>query len=500
MLLALDEWRFDGVRDTKTIFRGGFSAKSLGYTLISCGSLPSQPTISTFISKLHLLIKESAPAAKESDGKRKDEKTPAFIEALVTEVVDWIEIGEEEEAFLSRGGTGDVGRHTGSGPRLTSWALVSAFIKARVSTVDSLFLFDKFILYVDLFFLEDYISSLNPFTLTKSQVNTAFAILEEAVDKAVVFDLVLDSINEQLSNQRRRLNELLQSLCSSLENNFTLPSGMIDFNNLSSLKTLTFVRASEPDIVSISINSFDKMRKQALKDIGYILSIECPCIDAPGQIHAFWMFVDSYALNSLRSFVLVFNGIEAFMFYMAPLLDNSKSSILSLEDIRALKSLSVYYQSTLMKYKDVYKPSRSWVQHRSHEVLVIWVACCLIHQYCVSVNPLLASYGIALSADDLRIIVTNSAVATKTCQILSRYIRSWTKGPNQAVFSLRDGNSRGTIRFAEMFSRESSSIQARLVEEKNEVLSRQNRFMHEINAKKDAAASFRVLYLSPKTY
>jgi hypothetical protein len=79
-LLALDLWCFDGVQDTQNISRGAFSAKSKGYTLISCGSLPAQKIV-TFFSKLNELLTRSPKAAKESDGKRKDEKTPAFIEA-----------------------------------------------------------------------------------------------------------------------------------------------------------------------------------------------------------------------------------------------------------------------------------------------------------------------------------------------------------------------------------------------------------------------------------
>jgi hypothetical protein len=65
---------------------------------------------------------------REEDNKKGFQRTPAFIQAVVQDALEVLKSGRDLQEVVGshqpRGGTTDVGQHTGGIPRDTSWPLV----------------------------------------------------------------------------------------------------------------------------------------------------------------------------------------------------------------------------------------------------------------------------------------------------------------------------------------------------------------------------------------
>jgi hypothetical protein len=90
-------------------------------------------------------------------------------------------------------------------------------------------------------------------------------------------------------------------------------------------------------------------------------------------------------------------------------------------------------------------------QLRSREVLVAWVAYCLVHAAACREHPLLLQYGVGLDWHDLRHLVLSDAAACNALLTVAAYLQSSTQAHREA-FSLRDGG-RATFRMAAELAR-----------------------------------------------
>ncbi len=98
-----------------------------GSTVLFCGRIPAS-SLDAFTTKL-ARIEE-----KRTEKEKKKQHTPAFLHALVLDAIEAAqaqEMGEAKSSTEPRGGFTDVGMHTGSPPRGTTWPLVREVIKVR---------------------------------------------------------------------------------------------------------------------------------------------------------------------------------------------------------------------------------------------------------------------------------------------------------------------------------------------------------------------------------
>ncbi|KAI9996430.1 hypothetical protein PInf_014153 [Phytophthora infestans] len=123
-----------------------------------------------------------------------------------------------------------------------------------------------------------------------------------------------------------------------------------------------------------------------------------------------------------------------------------------------MQSLVITYQKVANEWRQLpQKTSELKVEQRSREMLVMWIAFCLVHKRCVSQVPLCAEYNIALDWKDLRVAVLRDRAAISALQRVAKYIRSWneeTKG--LPLFDLT--NQSATFGFARKFGLNSASI------------------------------------------
>lgn len=99
------------------------------------------------------------------------------------------------------------------------------------------------------------------------------------------------------------------------------------------------------------------------------------------------------------------------------------------------------------------------VEQRSREMLVVWIAFCLVHRMCEAGEPLCREYNIALSWKDLKVAVLSERAAISALQNVAQYIREWNrKTPGPPLFHLTD--QAATFEFAREYGLNSASMNA----------------------------------------
>jgi hypothetical protein len=106
------------------------SATCGGHSILACWPVDEQAfTSGQLASKVHVVAK-TMQAEKQKDPHHKGfQRTPAFIHAVVQEVLSG---ADADVQVVPKGGTTDVGQHTGSQARATAWPLVEQLLKVSV--------------------------------------------------------------------------------------------------------------------------------------------------------------------------------------------------------------------------------------------------------------------------------------------------------------------------------------------------------------------------------
>ena len=154
-VIGLDDWEL--VYKTSDNFSSFQYAKSNGHLVFYCGKLNHQG-----IYSFHNLFAEKLSyAEKNKKNDSKIQRTPAFIQSITCSTLKVVaealktgnEVKVDENQPMPRGGTTDVGMHTGSKPRSTAWPLVFALFRHRLPDSIS----GRFLLLLHEFMLEVFI-------------------------------------------------------------------------------------------------------------------------------------------------------------------------------------------------------------------------------------------------------------------------------------------------------------------------------------------------------
>ena len=509
-ILGLDEWRFDASH--YAVMNGGLgssqrqrlvSAKCLNYSLLPCGPL-LKASLKAFKDELKDLISKASKRTgeKRSAGKASQghQKTPSFIAAIVEQALD-----RSDEEYKPSGGMTDVGLHTGGLPRSTCWPLLIMSFKHKLGNDD---LLNKFLLHFYMHHLDELCAKFNEsigegkdfsarWISSRNNVEVTFKVLESAVLKAIELERCgykLKNIAEQIELYRQRLDTSLASLGHDVS---------IQFRNLVAQVVYEYQRfqvsppgQKSPENVDNARSDLGFIRKEALQRIDAL-----PGLEKDSSVNVFtslysWMEKmdrPSSKASLQRSLVFV-DRVELCLFEASSLLTRASHSVFDASSMNQLEKVITRYQVVVQERLESSGDSteRSFAQHRSHELLVVWIACCFFHRSAVANHSLLAQYGIAIRSQDLRVVVTSDKAARDALLNVVSYFRKFEKLPiGSTVFSMRQNNSCGTIHFARKFAKGSTEMMKRWHQEHELAKQRERALANEIRGKQNEARTLR---------
>ncbi|UIZ28930.1 hypothetical protein KXD40_007204 [Peronospora effusa] len=406
------------------------------------------------------------------------QKTPQFIAAVVRRAVAAVmrravtnmsEEGDDkedvdDEMISPQGGTTDVGQHTGGRPRDSCWPIVRATIEDNLCCGEGLF--RKTMVMFQLSLLQAAVletqSSFDRGICTRDgcdAVNDLFFMLQVVIEATV--NLLDCGYNiSALLDQYRNLRATIDGFVDFLNHKIAICYQLPDRAKMQQLHTLDGgmqVDSPKRENVSSLAASEEERRLRVVTNLEgcwHLDGVTC-------SLNALLCWEKSSDASKSCKCILVLRTIESFMFARSvklstedehPFFDNDE------EFIENIKSLVTVYQKNICEWRRL-SQSTSFldVEQRSREMLVMWIAFCLVHQKCVRQVPLCAEYNIALDWQDLKVAVISDRVAMSALQHVSKYIRWWNeKTRGLQLFHLT--NQDPTFGFAQRFALSSSSM------------------------------------------
>ncbi|KAE9317256.1 hypothetical protein PF008_g18790 [Phytophthora fragariae] len=385
------------------------------------------------------------------------QKTPQFIAAVVRRTARTLTQGGGSSVGVvssaPRGGTTDVGLHTGGRARDTCWPIVQAAIAHNLCCGPGLF--RKTMVAIKLQTLQVAVHEAESVFCRDSidlgagcaSVDDMFFMLQVIVQDTV--ELVdggyeVSVLEDQCAAVRSTLNGFVDALNQSTAAQFVLPEG-------ATLLQLNKLRCGT-EVVSPKRTKDTRNREsnQQRHERAWTSLEGCCFLDgASCTMSRLLRWRESSEIPAAYKSILVLRTVEAFMFERALLLnDEVTDNVCSLERVQTLVT---QYQQVITRWRQ--RPRMTSVldvEQRSRKMLVMWVAFCLAHRRCVSEVPLCAEYNIALNWEDLKVAVLSGRAAIAALQHVATYIRTWnknTEGP--PLFHLT--NQEPTFDFGQRF-------------------------------------------------
>ncbi|EFJ48301.1 hypothetical protein VOLCADRAFT_104794 [Volvox carteri f. nagariensis] len=171
-------------------------------------------------------------------------------------------------------------------------------------------------------------------------------------------------------------------------------------------------------------------------------------------------------------------------------------------EVAALENVVDEYRAALQRFLSRQGPGSGAVmvaELRSREVLVVWVAYCLIHAAACRAHPLMASRGGTFASHEaLRHLVLSDRLAVDAALSVAAYLQGCRQravaagGSRQAdLFSLRDGGV-GTMAFAEDYVAACPVLQGILTADQADAAERVTAHWKEVQRKQQLAAQLRI--------
>jgi hypothetical protein len=135
--------------------------------------------------------------------------------------------------------------------------------------------------------------------------------------------------------------------------------------------------------------------------------------------------------------------------------------------------------------------ARMCVELRSREVLVAWVAYCMLHAAASRQHPILQQYGVGLRWEDLRHLVLGDRTACDALLAVAAYLQRHSK-PGRAVFTLRDGGQ-ATFSMAKEYAQGDTQIMATWKVEQDAAQDRREAHWQEVCGKVQQAESLQAV-------
>ncbi|PNH12760.1 hypothetical protein TSOC_000242, partial [Tetrabaena socialis] len=447
-LVGLDEWAFrphsypGGVQHT--------AAPGANVTLY-CGTIDVGQCGELLSHALEFVEVWSKRRAAASKGFH---RTPAFMHAVLLDARESL-AADTKEGFprrMPRGGFTDVGPHTGGDVvRDTCWPLVKAVLQVLLERggfccspqqQQPQLLFHKALAQLDLWLLSGQVQLLKPALATPTMLTVAWQMLRSASLKAAAladegydmsaFEAACRSLEARLQDTAcRRAVLASRALELPAANGFpallgtvTPPSGV--------LPAAFQPRAEDGGLQAARLRAGRNLGSLPLLARGapmwQLLAFlqQQPFSAQPGS--------DVAALLALRSF-------ERELFDRAASGFDHPANQLGLDDVAALEAAVDAYRALLLRFMGTEASGAMMAaEQRSRELLVVWVAYCLMHGAAGREHPIVLRYGVMAPCDSLRHLVLSDKAAVDAALSVAAYLQRCSV-PGRRLFSLLDGGA-----------------------------------------------------------
>ncbi|KAI9918934.1 hypothetical protein PsorP6_011514 [Peronosclerospora sorghi] len=393
------------------------------------------------------------------------QKTPQFIAAVVKRTANSLikkEFGHDtvNKKAAPGGGTTDVGLHTGGRARDTCWPVVQAAIAHNLCCGQGLF--RKVMVAIQMNTLQQAVSAVES-DITQISVNDGCVCVD---DLFYMLEVNVQSIVELLEDGYDV--SILEKKCGVLRSNI---DGFVDILNRRTAEKYVMPECTELQEVSklgcrISMpslktsNDFNSLETQehrhrrALRNLeGCSFSLTKSC-----TLEKLLAWGESNNAPASCKLILMLRTFETAMFERALVLNDASSTFGESDSVEDVQTLVTMYQHVSTSWRKLPRMTSVLdVEQRSREMLVMWIAFCLVHQKCVKEIPLCAQYKIALEWKNFKVAVLSDAGAISALQHVAQYIRTWnnsTRGP--PLFHL--SKQAPTFEFAKCFGMERDEI------------------------------------------
>ena len=399
----------------------------------------SLDTVPTFIDQLSKTLEQVKNLKGEqrsaAEGGQGHQKTPAFIHALIRQTLRSLdETSDNGTKILPFGGTCDVGRHSGGLSRMTTVPLVNAVLS---SLLNSEYLGEKVVINAKVQLIKTWFAKEKYFK--QKEVSRVFQILDELVVSVVQFyekypdSSDLNGIRDFVEDIRKQLNCIIadiaktQSLKYCIDGNSTISKGFqsVFFKDLAFGMNHLKEKASHNESFNFNIHpaSFSS-NNNCFSDLFK------------------WLLSDKRLLDPAdrHSSILAITNIESFFFVKSAFLLDNISTCDSAEEFNSLDKIVSLY----IKLVD------DWILHngpkaalqlqsisRSRQLVVIWIAFCLVHCCVKNAIPTISTYRIPLNPADLSACVIAEKSVLDALSNVIIYISKFNNritGPAEYIF------------------------------------------------------------------
>lgn len=407
-------------------------------SVLHCANLDTQSeakfsdTFSSKLSEAKACTGSERSAARNNFG---HQKTPQFIAAVVRRTVSSIVPKASVDDSLPagpRGGTTDVGLHTGGQARDTCWAIVKAVIEHNLGCEPGLF--QKTIVAVKLKLLQMAMTnaerSFGRINLKDgcASVDDLFYMLQVIVQSIVQLlkaGYEVSMLEKQCATIRSEIDKFADKLNHENAEKYVLPeeTELRKLNELScGMDMISPKKMRESDTCA----SKDERRQRAWANLDrccFLNGTSCTLNDL-------LQWSNSSDFPASYKCILILRTVEAHMFEKALLLNGdgpcgqgTGDNTFGLEQMQTLVSR---YESVVTSWHQLPRTTSVLnVEQRSRNMLVKWIAFCLVHQRCVREVSLCTKYNIALDWKDLKVAVLSNQAAITALQHVAQYIRTW---------------------------------------------------------------------------
>ncbi|KAG4057361.1 hypothetical protein PC116_g7073 [Phytophthora cactorum] len=355
------------------------------------------------------------------------QKTPQFIAAVVKRAVASLMgnvPGIGNVSFAAQGGTTDVGQHTGGRARDTCWALVQEVIARNLSCEQGLF--RKTMVAIKLKLLQQTVDKTESVLCGDSinledgcpRVDDLFYMLEVVVQNTVeLLECKYDvsEIKDQCAAMRSKIDEFIDFLNRQTAARYILPEKtmLVQLNELHCGMEMVSPQRIKDSENSESAEERHQRAWKNLEGCYFLNGVSCTLTEL-------LQWGNSNDCSAANKCILMLRTFESFMFEKSLLLNGgiynqgAGDNSFSLERIQMLVT---QYQQDVTQWRRLPRMTSVLnVEQRSREMLVMWIAFCLVHQKCVDEVPLCAEYNIALDWNGLNVAVLRDRAAISALQ------------------------------------------------------------------------------------
>ncbi|WIA28503.1 hypothetical protein OEZ86_011046 [Tetradesmus obliquus] len=487
-LVCLDDWNFHMHSST-----GGaicHTASSASHASLCCGHVPAD-NFSTLVQTMHTRIEQrrQAKAKAKDNSKSGFQRTPAFILAVIKDALVEVQQQQQQQQqqrscrqdSMPRGGFTDVGLHTGGMPRATAWPLVQQTLQVVLEQAgvcsqgqEPRSLFRLAMAHFELWLLQGELQQLSPATATAAKLTDCMVMLESVATKAAALAMAghdVTGFEAACEAARQEVDDAAAQRALQAAQKFQLPASALAADVRSGSASSSSSSSSSSSGSSVagtwrlpqgvlpaaaapagSASGLDAAERAAAAALGSLPVGPGPHSGTLGQMLQQLLQQAAVLSPKIRSCdtagLLLLSSIEHVLFGCATAGFDKPSSVPASEaEVQLLEQVVDAYREALLSFKATKaEAALMQVQLRSAEVLVVWVAYCMMFEASRRLLPVVNRYGVGLHWTDLRQLVLPDRLAVDAACTVSAYLLQQSN-PERQLYSLHDGG-KGTLSFA----------------------------------------------------